>query len=215
MQTMQAFHADAAPRDTAAYGTDAGTLQPRRAAWQDVFRQYQIAALDAGYPVSVGNAEVTDEPTYSRDARGRLVAHVRCMPEEIIAAAAAMADNPDPAIQVSISVSDDHWEHAPGIRRAAAVRMIEGGVALAREYVPTVYVRLEDTSNADPTFVRQCALAAVEAGACRIILDDAATGGAPAQSVASIAHDLAAFLEGRAMVCAPCPVGSAVSTLAL
>ncbi len=214
MQTMQAFHADAAPRD-AAYGIGADSRQPRHAVWREAFRQYRIAALDAGYPVSVGNVETTDEPTCSRDERGRLVAHVRCIPEEIIAAAAAVADNPAPAIQVSISVSDDHWEHAPGIRRAAAVRMIEGAVALARQHVPTVHVRLEDASNADPAFVRQCALAAVEAGACRIILDDAAKGGAPAQSVTPVARDLAAFLEGRAVVCAPCAVGAAVSTLAL
>lgn len=214
MQTIQAFHADAASQD-AAGGIGVAPREPRLAAWQDVFRQYRIAALDAGYPVPAGNAHTTEQPTYSWDACGRLVAQVRCIPGEIIAAAAVMADRADPVIQVSVSISDDPWRYAPGIGRAATVRMIEGGVALARQYVPTVHVMLEDASNAEPAFVRQCAFAAVETGACQIILDDAAKGGAAAQCCADIARDLAAFLEGRAIVRAPCAVESSVSTIAL
>lgn len=112
-----------------------------------------------------------------------------CTVADVNAAIDAIHGVARPVLRVVAPVSRVWWQH----NRADTYRAVECCVRHARRRVDVVELEIEDATSADRLFLRQCVAAAVDAGATRIAVPDAAGAMSPADYAALVA-DVVAFV---------------------
>lgn len=164
---------------------------------------FGVDTLEAGFPASSpGDAAAVRR--IASELRGCEVAALcRCRPQDIDAAAAALAPAERPVIHVVLGVSDIHLEKKLGMGRAAAIRCIEATTQYARRQFSEIQFSFEDATRADSVFLRQCVVAAVESGANRINLADTVGCALPGGFGALVA-DIVSFAGADVIVSAHC-----------
>ena len=115
----------------------------------------------------------------------------RCREEDI-----DWADRLQPDIlSLSIPVSDLHLRDRLGKDRDWARRCLATAIAAARAAGMKVAVGFEDATRAEPSFLREMALLAARAGACRLRLADTVGIGSPA-AIAALVRDIRLVVGG-------------------
>ncbi len=139
-----------------------------------------VDVIEAGFPRS-SPADHAAVQAIAREVRGcRIAALARCHPEDIAAAASALAPAAHPRIHVFISTSPLHREHKLGLDRAQVLERAVMGVRLARSHVDDVEFSAEDATRTEPEFLAEVFSAAVEAGATTLNVPDTVGYATPA-----------------------------------
>jgi 2-isopropylmalate synthase len=147
---------------------------------------FGVTTIEAGFPASSPG----DAAAVARVARTirncEVAALARCVPGDIDAAAEALRDAAQPVIHVFLGTSDVHLETKLRMTRVRGVRAIQEAVSRARESVAEVQFSAEDATRTERPFLRQCIVAAVEAGATRINVPDTVGCATPREYAALI-----------------------------
>ena len=132
----------------------------------------------------------------------RLALWCRCRPEDI---ERSLALGPE-VLALSIPVSQRQMASKLGRPAAAVKAMVGAALAQARGRVPYLALGLEDVTRAEPEFLRQMVLLAVEHGVNRLRLADTVGISAPgeiAELVERVRHYLGAAEAGLATAAPP------------
>ncbi|MBI2425730.1 MAG: 2-isopropylmalate synthase [Candidatus Hydrogenedentes bacterium] len=162
-----------------------------------------VDTLEAGFPASSpGDFEAVRR--IAGMVRGCEVAALcRCRPQDIAAAAEALAPAERPVIHLVLGISEIHLEKKLGMSRAAAARSIAECTRIARSHAAAVQFSFEDATRADPIFLRQCVDTAIEHGATRVNLADT-VGCALPQDFGALVSGIVAFAGPDIIVSAHC-----------
>ena len=131
-----------------------------------------VDVIEAGFAAS-SPGDFEGVRAVGRAARNVTVASLcRTSPEDIDAAAAALADAPRSRIHIFLATSALHMEKKLRLRPEEVVAHASSAVARACATVDEVEFSCEDATRSDPAFVATVCRAAVEAGATTINLPD-------------------------------------------
>lgn len=162
-----------------------------------------VATIEAGFPASSpGDADAVR--MIAESVRGcEIAALSRCVAGDIDAAGRALRAAAAPVMHLVIGTSDIHLAHKLRMTRAQVIATIDRCVAQARQWSDAVQFSLEDATRSDPIFLRQCAEAAVQAGASRINIADT-VGCMTPEEFGPMVRDVVQFLGATAIVSAHC-----------
>jgi 2-isopropylmalate synthase len=162
-----------------------------------------VATIEAGFPASSpGDAGAVR--AIAEAIRGcEIAALSRCLAGDIDAAGEALRPAAAPVMHLVIGTSDIHLAHKLHMTRAQVVLAIERSVRHARRWSDAVQFSLEDATRSDPIFLRQCAEAAVQAGATRINIADT-VGCMTPDEFGPLIRDMVQFLGASTIVSAHC-----------
>jgi 2-isopropylmalate synthase len=163
-------------------------LQPHEKA--EIAEQLQRLAVDvveAGFAgASPGDFEGVR--AVARTLTGPTVASLaRTRPEDIDAAADALAEAHRSRIHIFIATSPVHMEHKLGLEPQEVLEHAERAVAYAASRVDEVEFSCEDATRSDPAFVARACRLAIRAGATVINLPDTVGYALPAQYASFLA----------------------------
>lgn len=161
-----------------------------------------VDTIEAGFPAS-SPGDFDAVRRVAGAVRCEVAALARCHEGDIDAAARALEGAHRPVLHVVLGTSDIHLEKKLGISRAEAIRRIEASVRRARRWCDEVEFSLEDATRSERVFVRQCALAAADAGANRVNIADT-VGSALPHEFGALIVDVVSMVRGAAMVSAHC-----------
>jgi len=161
------------------------------------------ATIEAGFPASSPGDAAAVRAIAAALRRAEVAALARCVPRDIDAAGEALGGAARPVLHLVIGTSDIHLAHKLGVTRAALVNTIGEGVRRARRWSDAVQFSLEDATRSDPVFRRQCARAAVDAGAARINIADT-VGCMTPDEFGPVIGDMVQFLGPEIIVSAHC-----------
>jgi 2-isopropylmalate synthase len=162
-----------------------------------------VATIEAGFPAS-SPGDAAAVRAIAEGVRGcEIAALSRCVPGDIDAAGEALRPAAAPVMHLVIGTSDIHLVHKLRRTRAQVIATIEDSVRRARRWSDAVQFSLEDATRSDPIFLRQCAEAAVQAGASRINIADT-VGCMTPDEFGPVILDMVQFLGASVMVSAHC-----------
>ncbi len=162
-----------------------------------------VATIEAGFPASSpGDAGAVR--AIAEAIRGcEIAALCRCVSGDIDAAGESLRPAATPVMHLVIGASDIHLAHKLRMTRAQVVSAIDRSVRHARQWADSVQFSLEDATRSDPIFLRQCAEAAVQAGATRINIADT-VGCMTPDEFGPLVGDMVQFLGASTIVSAHC-----------
>jgi 2-isopropylmalate synthase len=164
---------------------------------------FGVDTIEAGFPASSPGDFAAVQAVAEVVERCEVAALARCAPRDIDQAAEALKPARRPVIHVVIGVSEVHMQRKLNMTRAEVVRTIEQSVRRARGHVAEVECSFEDATRAEAAFLRQCVIAAVDAGATRVNIADT-IGCATPDAFGALVRDVVGFVEGRAIVSVHC-----------
>jgi 2-isopropylmalate synthase len=163
-------------------------LQPHEKA--EIAEQLQRLAVDvveAGFAGS-SPGDFEGVRAVARTLTGPTVASLaRTRPEDIDAAADALAEAHRSRIHIFIATSPVHMEHKLGLEPQEVLEHAQRAVAYAASRVDEVEFSCEDATRSDPAFVARACRLAIRAGATVINLPDTVGYALPAQYAAFLA----------------------------
>jgi len=163
-------------------------LQPHEKA--EIAEQLQRLAVDvveAGFAGS-SPGDFEGVRAVARTLTGPTVASLaRTRPEDIDAAADALAEAHRSRIHIFIATSPVHMEHKLGLEPQEVLEHARRAVAYAASRVDEVEFSCEDATRSDPAFVARACRLAIRAGATVINLPDTVGYALPAQYAAFLA----------------------------
>jgi len=155
-----------------------------------------VDTIEAGFPASSPGDHEAVRRVCDVIERAEIATLSRCVESDIEAAVSAMASARHPVVHIVLGASDIHLQAKLGLTRAEALRRVEKCVRFARDRAPVVQFSPEDASRAEPAFLRQMVLAAVEAGATRINIPDTVGFATPQEYAERIAEVVASVPDG-------------------
>jgi len=162
-----------------------------------------VTTIEAGFPASspgdAGAVRAIGETI--RDCE--IAALSRCVARDIDIAGETMRHAARPVMHLVVGTSDIHLKHKLGMSRAQILECIVCCTKHARRWSDAVQFSLEDATRSDPVFLRQCAQAAVDAGATRINIADT-VGCMTPREFGPLVADLVQFIDSAAIVSAHC-----------
>ena len=162
-----------------------------------------VATIEAGFPAS-SPGDAAAVRAIAETVRGcEIAALSRCVPGDIDAAGEALRPAAAPVMHLVIGTSDIHLVQKLRRTRAQVIATIEDAVRRARRWSNAVQFSLEDATRSDPIFLRQCAEAAVQAGATRINIADT-VGCMTPDEFGPMIQDMVQFLGASVIVSAHC-----------
>lgn len=162
-----------------------------------------VDVIEAGFPAA-GAAEAEAVRLVARSVTGaRVAALARAVPEDIAAAADALAGAARPRLHVFIATSDLHLGKKLRRDRAEVRAAAAACVRAARERVEDVEFSPEDASRTDVDYLVEVLDAAVEAGATTLNVPDTVGWAVPDEYGALIA-DLVARYGGEVVLSTHC-----------
>lgn len=162
-----------------------------------------VATIEAGFPASSPGDAAAVRAIAEAVSDAEVAALSRCVDRDIDAAGEALQGAARPVMHLVIGTSDIHLTHKLGVSRAKLLAIITRSVQRARRWSREVQFSLEDATRSDPVFLRQCALAAVEAGATRINIADT-VGCMTPDEFGPMIFDMVQFLGPEVIVSAHC-----------
>jgi len=131
-----------------------------------------VDVIEAGFPAA-SPAEFENVRAVAEQVRGASICGLaRAVPQDVDAAADALAGAERPRIHVFLNASDMQLAHQLGKDRDQVAAMAEVAVRRARARVADVEFSPMDATRADPEFVARIVRTAIEAGASTINVPD-------------------------------------------
>ena len=162
-----------------------------------------VATIEAGFPASSPGDAAAVRAIAEATRRCEVAALSRCVPRDIDAAGEALRGAVRPVMHLVIGASDIHLQYKLHMSRAEALSAIARCTRRARQWADAVQFSLEDATRGEPIFLRQCAAAAVEAGATRINIADT-VGCATPDEFGPLIREMVGFLGPDVIVSAHC-----------
>lgn len=164
---------------------------------------FGVHTIEAGFPASSPGDHASVRAVAEAVRACEVAALCRCREADIDAAAEALRHAVAPVIHLVLGVSDIHLERKVRMTRADALDTIARATRYARDRSAAVEFSFEDATRAEAAYLRQCVVAAVEAGASRVNIADTVGCAMPWEFGARI-RDVVAFTEGAVIVSAHC-----------
>jgi 2-isopropylmalate synthase len=155
-----------------------------------------VDTIEAGFPASSPGDFDAVQRICAAIEHSEVATLSRCVEADIETAIRAMAPARKPVVHIVLGASDIHLQAKFGITRAEALRRVERCVRFARDRAPVVQFSPEDATRAEPAFLRQMVLTAVDAGATRINIPDTVGFATPWEYAERIAEIVASVPEG-------------------
>jgi len=155
-----------------------------------------VDTIEAGFPASSPGDHEAVRRVCDAVEHSEVAALARCVESDIEAAITAMSSARKPVVHIVLGASDIHLQAKLGLTRAEALRRVEKCIRFVRDRAPVVQFSPEDATRAEPAFLRQMVLTAIDAGATRINIPDTVGFATPWEYAERIAGIVAAVPEG-------------------
>ena len=147
-----------------------------------------VDTIEAGFPISNELARQSVAQIARAVRTARVAALARCTPEDVDAAAGALAGARRPRIHTFIATSRLHLERKLGITPERAIEMAGQAVRRARMRCDDVEFSAEDATRSDPAFLARIFSTALAAGARTLNVPDTVGYATPGEMHALIAY---------------------------
>jgi 2-isopropylmalate synthase len=131
-----------------------------------------VDVIEAGFPAA-SRGDFDSVATVAREVQGPIICGLaRCTPEDIGAAARALAPAARRRLHVFLATSAIHRQHKLNMAQEEILRLAADGVAQARELCDDVEFSPEDASRTELEFLAQVVEVAIAAGATTVNIPD-------------------------------------------